>query len=301
VCTATDLAAGGWAWSLNPIQVAPLAIAVFLYARRAHVLALRGRPVPAAKQAWFYAGIAVLLLALVSPVDTVGEERLFYVHMIQHLLLGDIAPLFIVLGLTGPLLRPLLALPGMAPLRVLAHPLVALPLWALNLYIWHLPALYQAALRHDAVHALEHMLFFAGGAFMWAAVVEPLPGPAWFGTGMKAIYTLVVRTVGAVLANVFIWSGQAFYTFYAPGELRSGISPVSDQRIGGLIMFVEGGIVTLIVFGVLFMRWTREAELRQTLLDEGHDPSVAARAARYGRMSPRAQPPAVPPGARPAP
>jgi cytochrome c oxidase assembly factor CtaG len=278
-------AAGSFTWSVDPLQLAPLAVAVALYAKRASTLAARGRPVPQRKQAWFYSGAAVILLSLVSPVDTLGEEKLFYMHMVQHLMLGDLGPLMMVLGLSGPLLRPLLALPGLGRLKALAHPFVALPLWAVNFYVWHLPVLYQAALRHPAVHALEHGLFFFAGAFMWAAVVEPLPGPAWFGTAWKAAYTLAVRVLGMILANVFIWSGQSFYGFYAAGERSWGISPVADQRIGGLIMFMEGGIVTLIAFGLLFVRWTREAELRQTLLDEGYDPVAAARAARYGRSA----------------
>ncbi|HEY7632229.1 MAG TPA: cytochrome c oxidase assembly protein [Thermoleophilaceae bacterium] len=277
--------APGWPWSLDPIQLAPLALVALLYARRVATLARRGRPVPARRQAWFYAGVAVVALALVSPVDAVGEERLFWVHMVQHLMLGDVGALLIVLGLSGPLLRPLLAFGPLRALRALAHPLVALPLWIACFYAWHLPALYQAALRHDGIHALEHLLFFATGALMWAAVVEPLPGPAWFGSGPKAAYTLVIRTAGAILANVFIWSSHAFYPVYAAGERISGISPVTDQRIGGLIMFTEGGIVTLVAFGVLFLRWTREAELRQSLLDEGYDSVAAARAARYGRSA----------------
>jgi putative membrane protein len=281
---ASTFAAGTWSWTVDPIQVAPVAAGLVAYAWRARRLAGRGRPVPMRKQAWFYAGAAVLLLALVSPVDTLGEERLFYMHMSQHLLLGDIAPLLVVLGLTGPLLRPLLALPGLGRLRALAHPLAALPLWALNLYLWHLPSLYEAALRHDAVHALEHGLFFFTGALMWAAVVEPLPGPAWFGAGWKATYTLAVRAAGAILANLFIWSGHAFYSFYASGEKSWGISPVSDQRIGGLIMFTEGSIVTLVAFGALFLRWTREAELRQLLVEGGREPVSAARAARRGAL-----------------
>lgn len=278
-------AAGSFSWSVDPLQIAPLAVAVALYAKRASTLARRGRPVSARRRAWFYSGAAVILLALVSPVDTLGEDKLFYMHMIQHLMLGDLGPLMLVLGLTGPLLRPLLALPGLGRLRALAHPLAALPLCAVNFYLWHLPALYQAALRHPALHALEHGLFFLAGALMWAAVVEPLPGPAWFGTAWKAAYTLAVRVLGMILANVFIWSSQSFYDFYAAGERSWGISAVSDQRIGGLIMFTEGGIVTLVAFGLLFMRWTREAELRQSLLDEGHDPAAAARAARYGRSA----------------
>ena len=98
------------------------------------------------------------MLALNSPIDALGEQDFFFVHMLQHVLLGDLAPLCFVAGLTGPVLRPVLALRPVDRLRVLTHPLVALPLWAVNLYVWHLPFLYQAALAPLAVHALEHFL-----------------------------------------------------------------------------------------------------------------------------------------------
>ncbi|MFL5866250.1 MAG: cytochrome c oxidase assembly protein, partial [Thermoleophilaceae bacterium] len=144
----------------NLIQLAPLVLSALLYARRASTLARRGRPVPVARQLWFATGLGLLAVALATPIDTIGEERLFWVHMVQHLLIGDLAAFCVVKGLSGPLLRPLLALRGVGRLRVLAHPLVALPVWAINLYLWHLPALYQAALRHSGLHALEHSLFF---------------------------------------------------------------------------------------------------------------------------------------------
>jgi len=238
----------------------------------------------------------------VSPIDTLGETRLFYVHMIQHLMLGDLGPLLLVLGVTGPILRPVLALRPVRALRPLAHPLIALPLWVIVISVWHLPALYEAALDNDAVHALEHFSFFVAGLAMWAAVVEPLPGPAWFGTGAKAVYVLLVRTVGAVLGNIFIWAGQPVYPDYGPKESLAGVTPITDQTIAGAIMFTEGAIVTLVVFVWLFLRWTREAELQQTLLDRGHDPRAATRAARYGRrrLLDREGPPPSP-RARPAP
>ena len=113
--------------------------------------------------------------------------------MTQHILLGDLAPLCFVVGLTGPVLRPVLAIRPFDRLRILTHPFVALPVWAVNLYVWHLPFLYQAALHHCAVHALEHILFFTCGALMWSPVVETLPAPAWFGTGWKLGYVVVVR------------------------------------------------------------------------------------------------------------
>src|SRR5579884_2571112 len=195
-------------WQFDPLQLALVALAGVCYAWRARVLAARGRTVRRARKLGFYGGLTVALLALVSPVDYLGENRLLWVHMIQHVLLGDIAPLLVVAGLTGPLLRPLLATPGVRRLRVLAHPLVALPLWALDLYVWHLRVLYEAALHHDGVHAFEHFCFFTCGALMWAAVIEPLPAPVWFGNGPKALYTLAVRVAGGVLGTLFIWAGH---------------------------------------------------------------------------------------------
>ena len=294
--------------SVDPVPLIPLATIAVLYERRVRTLGGRGRRVPWARRLSFHTGLVLLAAALASPIHTIGEERLFWVHMTQHLLVGDLGALAIVAGLDGPLLRPLLAAPGVARLRVLAHPLVALPLWALNLVAWHIPALYQAALSNDFVHAGEHWLFFATGAVMWAAVLEPLPGPAWFGAGPKAIYVLAVRFVAAGLALTLILSGAAFYPDYAPGERLAGISPLTDQATGGGIMLIEGGLVTLVAFAWLFLRWSRAAELRQSLAEAGHDPVLAARAARYGRspLRPAAPrpcplPPLPPAGARSAP
>ncbi len=274
---------GPTGWSLDPGAIGAVAAIGLAYGLRVRTLRRGRRPVRPLKQASFYTGLAILLAALVSPIDQIGENRVFYVHMVQHLMLGDLAPLAIVLGLSGPILRPVLALPGIGRLRVLAHPLVALPLWAIAFYAWHVPALYQAALEDPTVHVLEHLCFFWTGLLMWAVVIEPIPGPAWFGTGAKAAYVLLVRALGAVLGTIFIWAGQPLYPDYAAGERLWGISPLTDQTIGGAIMFTEGATITLIVFAWLFLRWARESELHQSLLDAGHEPVAASRAARYGR------------------
>jgi putative membrane protein len=272
-----------WVWSFDPLQLLALALGAAMYARRAHMLARRGRPLAVWRQFAFYGGLGVILLALVSPIDHMGEERLFFVHMVQHILLGDLGALLIVLGLTGPVLRPVLALPAVGRLRVLAHPLVALPLWAIDLYLWHLPPVYQAALEYEVVHAVEHLSFFGFGALMWAALLEPLPGPAWFGTGAKVLYVAVVRLLEAVLANFFLWSGAVFYPRYAEAERLRGISPLADQNLAGAVMLIEGSIVTLGAFAWIFLRWMADGELRQELVEHGVDERVAARAVRYGR------------------
>jgi putative membrane protein len=270
-------------WTLDPWQLVPTAAVSIAYARRATTLARRGTPVPTWRQWIFWLGIALVLAALVSPIDVWGEEEFFFVHMGQHVLLGDLAPLCFVVGLTGPVLRPILQFHAVDRLRILTHPFVALPLWAVNLYVWHVPFLYQAALHHPVVHALEHLLFFTCGALMWAPVLETLPQPEWFGTGAKLGYVAVVRVTETILGNIFIWSNSVFYPFYVHPTERWGISPAHDQNLAGVVMMIEGSFVTLITLALLFIKLAKEGELRQELLERGLDPRVVKRAVRYGR------------------
>jgi cytochrome c oxidase assembly factor CtaG len=269
-------------WSFEPLQVVPTVVVAVLYARRTRTLAHEGRPVPRWRQTMFWTGIALVVLALNSPVDSLGEEHFFFLHMTQHVLLGDLAPLCFVLGLNGRILRPILAFPVVEKLRVLAHPLIALPLWAFDLYIWHVPTLYDAALHHDSIHALEHFCFFTAGCLMWEPVVETLPGPAWFGTGAKLGYIAAVRLIETVLGNIFIWSSSAFYSPYRHAP-EWGITPVHDLNLGGIVMMAEGSIVTIAALAWHFLRLASEGELRQTLLEQGLDPRQVQRAVRYGR------------------
>jgi cytochrome c oxidase assembly factor CtaG len=267
-------------WTLDPLQVVPVLVVAALYARRVQSLRRRGTPVQTWRVAVFSVGIATLLVAFVSPVHSLGEQ-LFTFHMVQHVLVGDLAPLALLGGLTGPILRP--ALTVLHRLRFLAHPAVALPLWAFNLYLWHLPFLYEAAVRHESVHALEHLCFFTGGLVMWLPVLETLPAPEWFGTGAKIGYIVVVRLVETVLGNVFFWSGTVFYAVYDHHAALWGLSALEDQNTAGAVMMIEGSIVTLVALAWLFLRMASEGELRQQLLERGLDPRAVKRAVRYGR------------------
>ena len=270
-------------WSLDPGKLLPVAIAAFLYWRRALTLRRRGAPVPRWRQGLFGLGLVLFLAAVASPIDWLGEERLFSFHMVQHVLLGDLAALCVVAGLTGQVLRPVLALGAVERLRFLAHPLVALPLWAANLFAWHIPAAYEAALGNGGVHVLQHLCFFTFGALMWAPVVEILPGPMWFGTGWKLGYIVVVRLLETVLGNVFLWTGSVVYPTYERAERIWGISPLGDQGLAGAVMMIEGSLVTLGALAWLFLKLAAEGELRQQLLERGLDPRAVNRAVRYGR------------------
>jgi len=267
-------------WTLDPLQIVPTLVAAALYARRVLTLRDHGTPVPGWRVALFATGILTLLVAFVSPVHALGE-RMFSFHMLQHVLLGDLAPLALLGGLTGPILRPILR--WLYRFRFLANPLVALPLWAVNLYLWHLPFLYDAAVRHDSVHALEHLCFFTGGLIMWLPVVETLPAPEWFGTGAKLGYIAVVRIVETILGNIFFWSGSVFYVVYAHQNRLFGMSALEDQGMAGAVMMIEGSIVTLVALAWLFLKLASEGELRQQLIERGLDPRTVRRAVRYGR------------------
>jgi putative membrane protein len=269
-------------WSFEPLQTVPTVLVALLYWSRTRRLARQGRPLPRWRQGVFWTGVALVFVASTSPFDRLGEHDFFFMHMTQHVILGDLAPLCFVAGMTGQLLRPVLALRPVERLRVLAHPLVALPLWAVDLYFWHIPFLYDAALHHDSVHALEHFGFFTCGCLMWEPIIETLPGPAWFGTGFKLGYIAIVRLLETILGNVFIWSSSAFYTVYRHAP-EWGIGPVHDLNLGGIVMMAEGSVVTLAALAWLFLRLASEGETRQLLLEQGLDPRQVQRAVRYGR------------------
>jgi cytochrome c oxidase assembly factor CtaG len=127
--------------------------------------------------------------------------------------------------------------------------------------------LYQAALHHSGLHAVEHAMFIGFGVNMWMPLFGPLPMPSWFGSAWRLGYVLGVRLIGAVLANVFVWSGTVFYPAYRAGERYWGVDPISDQVAAGAVVMVEGSILTLILFAWLFLRAARQGEERQALLD----------------------------------
>jgi cytochrome c oxidase assembly factor CtaG len=249
-----------------PIEVIPITIAGILYWHRVLVLSWERRKVPLWRQLCFGAGLLTISIALFSPIGHISDE-LVLAHMGEHLLIGDIASLLIVLGLTRSLLRPILAVRLFNRLQILTHPAVAFPLWAINLFFWHVPAIYQDAYGAAPVHALEHTAFLFFGCLMWMPIFGPLPKPRWFSAGWKVAYAIAVRFTGAILGNVLMWSGSVLYPIYAPGEHYWGISAIADQSTAGVIMMVEGTFLALGVLAWVFFEVAREGTEKQDLLD----------------------------------
>jgi putative membrane protein len=269
-----------------PVQTVGLPVVVLLswipYHLRARTLAAQRRPVPTWRQGCYAAGLLVLELSVSPPVHTLSDQ-LLVAHMAEHLLIGDIAALLVVLGMTGPMLAPLLRNRVLSPLRVLTHPVVAIVVWAVNFYAWHIPALYQGALRHDALHALEHATFLAFGIAVWMALLGPLPKPRWFSNAARLVYIVAVRLIGTVLANVMIFSGTVIYPYYGPGDAHWHLSPIADQVAAGGLMMVEESLLTIGLFCWLFMRIAGENEQRQALLDYAAENGIELDESRAGR------------------
>jgi cytochrome c oxidase assembly factor CtaG len=270
-----------------PPELAFIAYLV-LYTRRAMTLHHEGRPVPKWRIVSFVFGVTTMTAVQVGPLDTLSDDVLV-AHMAQHIFIGDIASLFVVLGLTGPVLAPLLHFRLTRPVRVLASPAVALALWGLNLYGWHIPFMYQAAINHDLVHAVEHICFFWFGCLLWLALIGPLPKPAWFTGWAKLLYVIGVRFVGAVLGNVLIWASTVFYPVYKPTDAARGLNPLSDQNLAGGLMMVEEMILTTLILAWMFYLFAKQDEERQELMDLAAEHGIdlsderAARAAASGQ------------------
>jgi cytochrome c oxidase assembly factor CtaG len=265
-----------------PLELLPLLVAAVLYAKRSLTLAEKGRPVPVWRQLCFASGLLLIAIALVSPVAHIAEE-LVIAHMVEHLMLGDLATLLLVLGLTGPLLQPILAIPVFDRLRILAHPLVAFPLWALNFYFWHIPALYDAAYGGAFLHLVEHTSFIFFGCLMWMPIFGPLPKPSWFNAAWKVGYVIAVRFSGAILGNVLMWSGSVLYPKYAAGEAYWNISPLADQSTAGVVMMIEGTFLGLGLLAWVFFEVSREGIEKQRLLDLALERGVELDEARAQR------------------
>ncbi len=250
----------------EPLQVIGVTAFGVAYGLRAATLARERRPVPVWRGACYFTGLALILAMFISPVAHLGDE-LVLAHMAQHLVIADVAALLIVLGLTRALLQPVMALRAFDRLRTLTLPYIALPLWIANLFIWHIPALYEGAVTNEAVHALQHACFIGFGVLMWMPIAGPFPVPSWFGGGAQVGYTVVARLAGAGLGNILVWSSTALYPVYAAGEAYWEISPLTDQGIAGMIMMIEGSLVTLGVLAWVLLRWASRDQEKQRLLD----------------------------------
>ena len=266
-------------WSVDPVPAAVLAAAAALYVlafRRARRLAADSGPGIGHALPYFI-GLAIVAVALFSPLDPIGDTYLLSAHMGQHILLSDIAPAFLVLGLRAPVL-PLglgrrglrLVAPGGRAGRLigaLTSPWVALPLWALATWTWAVPAAFDYAAAHPLVHALEHASLFYTGLAMWWLIVDPLPSSRRAPNGRRLAYLGFTRIASAGVCLPLVFMTSTAYPRYAGAARAYGLSAITDQHLAGAGMcFLE-----FLVFGIamvaVFISFLRRDELRAAFED----------------------------------
>jgi cytochrome c oxidase assembly factor CtaG len=252
-----------YAWSWNAEAIVVLGTAV------AYLVSLRRFPAPPWRVVCFLGAIVLLLAVSVTPIHTLGMHYLLTMHLLQNVVLAEWAPLLFVLGITGALAASI-SQPGVV--RALTHPLVALPLWLANYMVWHLPWVYDAALRNPStVLHLEHALYVVTGLLMWWCVFQDAPHR--LGAGTRAAYVFAAFVLASPIGLVMALVPEPIYDFYVEAHHRVwGLDPLEDQQLAGMLMALEQAIVFFAVFAYWFFRFLLEEERREDV----DPPPVAA-------------------------
>jgi cytochrome c oxidase assembly factor CtaG len=243
-------------WSISPGPIVLLTAATVAYLVR-----WRRAGEPWWRAALFLAGILCVAAALLSPIDRLGEQ-LFLMHMTQHLLLLDFAPILILFGLTKKILRPVTRRTVSLEKRAgwFGTPTFAITLYVVTMWIWHIPALYDGALENSFVHVAEHFSFAIAGGLYWWHVFSPVrPRHRLLGLG-AAGYMASTKVFVGLLGVFLTFASDSFYAFYERQPRYWGLSPAEDQAVGGAIMALEQMIVMGAAFAFLFIRMLTEAD-----------------------------------------
>jgi putative membrane protein len=270
-----------WAdWTADPSAIIGITLGTFLYTRG--LLASSGsrrRLHPWWRPALFYTAMAIVALALLSPLDTLSDE-LFAIHMVQHLLLILAVPPLILLS--APMIPMLRGVPRrlrkliVAPiaqdpsvrwlLRTATLPIVAWLVYAASFFGWHTPGLYDAALRNEAVHILEHIMFSATAFLFWWNIIDPIPMKGNLPYLGRVPYVFITSVPNFILGAFLVYATSPWYEFYQSQALRFSLSPIDDQQLGGLIMWVPGAFVLLFtLIGVLAVMVVKEERQQREL------------------------------------
>jgi putative membrane protein len=249
-------------WSWDPSIIIGIGLISLGYAYAVGPLRRRRGepPVGRGRIALFVTAQAVLALALMSPLDGLGDEYLFSAHMVQHLLLASLWPPLVLMSLPGWLVAPVFRWGPTAGLAgFLTLPAMAIILFNVNIYLWHIPALYDLTLTNEAVHILEHLTFMAFGLINWWPILSPLKEQR-LSYPLQVLYLFGDGMFMMVLGIVFTFSPIVFYSPYLSAPRLWGISALTDQQLGGLIMWYPGNIPYAVSLIAAFYKWFEGSE-----------------------------------------
>ncbi|HEY7834475.1 MAG TPA: cytochrome c oxidase assembly protein [Ktedonobacterales bacterium] len=277
-------------WNFNPSVVLGILALAGLYAYGTGPLRVRralGQPVPRARAIAFYLGLGVLAFALLSPLDELGDRYLFSMHMVQHMLLVMVVPPLLLLGTPGWLIAPPLRRAGLLALarrlngllRGLLLPIIFFALFNVDFWAWHIPPLYDLTLRNESVHILEHLTFLIFATLNWLPILSPLPDDLPRLPRMAQVLYLFVSCQPMVLLGALLtFAAQPLYAPYVAAPRIFGLAPMADQQLGGLIMWIPGNLVYLLVMSLIFFQWVQHQsdETLRAEWEEDHADELAS-------------------------
>ncbi len=249
-------------WNLNPtIWLGCVALgALYLYttgAWKGRALAFATRQ----ERIFFFSGLAILFLALASPLDVWGDEYLQSAHMFQHMLLTLVVPPLLILGLPAEVTSPLRSHPALLQIaRLLTSPLVAYAVFNLVFLVWHVPALYEAAKANEGIHVVEHLSFLFTASLTWWPIFNSSRELPPLAPGVQILYLFLQGIPSTVLTAIIVFAPGILYPSYIDAPRVFGLSPDMDQQIAGLLMGALGMLLYLAILTYVFFRWQRREE-----------------------------------------
>jgi len=253
----------GWtSWTIHPSVVVGLIALAGLYewgARTAgRPLALSPSP---ARRLSYYAALSIVFLSLNGPLHDLSDYYLFSAHMVQHLLLTLVVPPLLIWGVPGWMLRPLLRVRAVAAVaRALTRPVRAFVLFNVVIAAWHLPPVYNTAMAYHPVHIVQHLMFMSTAVLMWWPLLSPLPELPRLAYPGQMLYCFLMSIPMSIVAIYVAMADSVLYPAYAAAPRLWGISPLEDQHIGGLIMWIPGGLFFYVVMSFVFFQWAQKQE-----------------------------------------
>ena len=247
-------------WSIHPSTVIGLAALGALYLWRARQ-GKDGETVSGARKISFFSALFLIFASLNGPLHDLSDDYLFSAHMVQHLLLTLAMPPLLLAGIPGWMLRPLLRNPTIAGIaRKLTRPVVCFTIFNIVIAAWHIPVLYNSAMANHNIHIVEHLMFMAAAVLMWWPLLSPLPELPRLAYPGQMLYCFLMSVPMSIVAVYITMADRVLYPAYSAAPRVSPLSPMDDQMLGGLIMWVPGGLIFAIIMTVVFFRWVARGE-----------------------------------------
>jgi putative membrane protein len=251
----------GWLrWSIHPSTVIGIAALAGLYLWRGRN-APPGESLSGPRKISFFAGLIVIFASLNGPLHDLSDDYLFSAHMVQHLLLTLAMPPLLIAGIPGWMLRPLLRNSAIAAVaRRLTRPVVCFTIFNVVIAAWHIPVLYNSAMANHNIHIVEHLMFMATAVLMWWPLMSPLPELPRLAYPGQMLYCFLMSIPMSIVAVYITMADRVLYPAYSAAPRVSPLSPMDDQMLGGLIMWVPGGLIFAVIMTVVFFKWVARGE-----------------------------------------